>query len=55
MKVDHHGDQLNTQLTDMIMQISAMLKCNDKQLPFFAKLFPSHFPIMIDECLFSVL
>ena len=36
MKVDRHGDQLNTQLTDMIVQItSAMFKGNDKQLPLF--------------------
>ena len=44
MKVDRHGDQLNTQLTDMIVQTSAMFKGNDKQLPLFVKLFPSHFP-----------
>ena len=44
MKVDRHGDQLDTQLTDMIMQTSAMFKGNDKQLPLFAKGFPSHFP-----------
>ena len=44
MKVDHHGDQLNTQLTDMIVQTSAMFKGNDKQLPLFARWFPSHFP-----------
>ena len=37
MKVDHQGDQLNTQLTDMIVQASAMFKGNDKQLPLFAK------------------
>ena len=37
MKVDHHGDQLNTQLNDMIVQASAMFKVNDKQLPLFAK------------------
>ena len=44
MKVDRHGDQLNTQLTDMIVQTSAMFKGNDKQMQLFAKLFPSHFP-----------
>ena len=32
MKVDHHGDQLNTQLTNMIVQKSDMFKGNDKQL-----------------------
>ena len=37
MKVDRHRDQLNTQLTDMIVQESAMFKGNDKQLPLFAK------------------
>ena len=37
MKVDRHGDQLNTQLTDMIVQTSAMFKGNDKQLPLFPK------------------
>ena len=31
MKVDRHGDQLNTQLTDMIMQTSAMFKGNLKK------------------------
>ena len=44
MKVDRHGDQLNTQLIDMIVQTSAMFKCNNKQLPLFTKWFPSHFP-----------
>ena len=44
MKVDLQEDQLNTQLTDMIVQTSAMFKGNDKQLPLFAKCFPSHFP-----------
>ena len=37
MKVDHHRDQLNTQLTNMIVQTSAMFKGNDKQLQLFAK------------------
>ena len=37
MKVDRHGDQLNTQLTNMIVQTSSMFKDNDKQLPLFAK------------------
>ena len=37
MKVDRHRDQLNTQLTDMIVQTSAMFKGNDKQLPLFTK------------------
>ena len=37
MKVDRHGDQLNTQLNDMIMKTSAMFKGNDKQLPLFAR------------------
>ena len=37
MKVDHHGDQLNTQLTNMIVQTSAMFKGNDKQIPLFEK------------------
>ena len=37
MKVDRHEDQLNTQLTDMIVQTSAMFKGNDKQLPLFSK------------------
>ena len=44
MKVDRHRYQLNTQLTDMIVQTSAMFKGNDKQLPLFTKWFPSHFP-----------
>ena len=44
MKVDRHGDQLNTQLNDMIVQTSAMFKGNKKQLPLFTKKFPSHFP-----------
>ena len=44
MKVDHHENQLNNQLTDMIVQTSAMFKGNDKQLPLFARWFPSHFP-----------
>ena len=44
MKVDRHGDQLNTQLTDMIVQTSGMFKGNDKKLPLFTKLFPFHFP-----------
>ena len=44
MKVDHHEDQVNTQLNDMIVQTSAMFKGNDKQLPLFAKWFPFHFP-----------
>ena len=43
MKVDRHGDQLNTQLTDMLVQTSAMFKGNDKQLPLFAKWFPFPF------------
>ena len=56
MKVDHHGDQLNTQLTDMIVQTSAMFKGNEKLLPFICKndSLPIS-PIMVDECLFSVL
>ena len=37
MKVDRHGDQLNTEMTDMIVQTSAMFKGNDKQLPLSAK------------------
>ena len=37
MKVDSHRDQLNTQLTDMIVQTSAMFKGNDKQLPLFTR------------------
>ena len=44
MKVDCHRDQLNTQLTDMIVKTSAMFKGNDTQLPLFTKWFPSHFP-----------
>ena len=56
MKVDHHGDQLNTQLIDMIVQTSAMFKGKDKQLPLFSKMIPFPIsPIMIDECLFSIL
>ena len=43
MEVDRHEDQMNTQLTDMIVQTSAMLKGNDKQLPLFEKLFPFRF------------
>ena len=42
MKVDRHGDQLNTQLTDMIVQTSAMFKGNDKQLPLY-KMIPFPF------------
>ena len=30
MEVDRHEDQMNTQLTDMIVQTSAMFKGNDK-------------------------
>ena len=44
MKVDRHRDQLNTQLTDMIVETSAMFKGNDKLLPFICKMIPSHFP-----------
>ena len=37
MKVDRNIDQLNTQLTKVIVQTSAMFKGNDKQLPLFTK------------------
>ena len=37
MKVVHHGDQLNTQFTNMIVQTSAMFKGSGKQLPLFVK------------------
>ena len=55
MKVDSHGDQLNTQLTNMIVHTSAMFKGNHKQLPLFENDSLPIFPIMIDEWLFSVL
>ena len=37
MKVERHRDHLNTQLTDMIVQTSAMFKINEKKLPLFEK------------------
>ena len=55
MKVDRHGDQLNTQLNDMIVQRSAMFKGNDKQLHYLQDDSLPISPIMIDEFLFSVL
>ena len=56
MKVDCHGDQLNTQLIDMIVQTSAIFKGNDKTTTIIYKIIPFPIsPIMIDECLFSVL
>ena len=44
MKVDHHGDQLNTQLTEMICRQVPCSKVTTNYCHLFAKLFPSHFP-----------
>ena len=52
MKVDHLGDQLNTQLTDMIVQTNALFKGNEKKFHYLQNDSLPIFPIMIDECLF---
>ena len=44
MKVDHHRDQLNTQLTDMICRQVPCSKVMTSYCHLFAKWFPSHFP-----------
>ena len=55
MKVDHHRDQLNTQLIDMIVQTSAMFKVMTNNCHYLQSDSLPIFPIMIDECLFLVL
>ena len=55
MKVDHHGDQLNTQLTKMICKQVPCSKVMTNNCHYLQNDSLPISPIMVDEFLFSVL
>ena len=55
MKVDRYGDQLNTQLTDMMRRRVPCSKVTTNNYHYLQNDSHPISPIMVDECLFSVL